>query len=175
MKMNKTILKERLSKRIGEQEIEGLIVHITENKNALSDVYDFMYDSDKRISDNAAWILTHLPKTERHWLDKKQQELIDETLITTSTTKRRLLLTMLEQQTFKAEEIRTDFLNFCLDKILLNSETTGIRSLAVKLAYKQCKHYKELLEELQQILELMESSQMTAGLKHCRMKILGKL
>ena len=131
-----------------------------------------LFDENKRTSDNAAWVLTHLPQKANRWLECRQQELIDETMCTSSTTKRRLMMVLIERQTFNPETIRTDFLDFCFEKLLDPKETYGVRSLAAKIAYKQCRHYVELKAELRQALELLEREQLNPGLSHTRKELL---
>ena len=56
------------------------------------ELFQLLFDEDKRTSDNAAWVMTHLPKTADSWLAERQNTLIDEVMRTTSTTKRRLII-----------------------------------------------------------------------------------
>lgn len=137
------------------------------------ELFQLLFDPDKRTSDNAAWVLTHLPKTEDSWLTERQDILIDEAMRTASTTKRRLIMNLLERTSFVPDHIRTDFLDFCFNTIL-SDEPIGVKSLAIKLAYAQSVHYPELLEEVNTTLQLMEPEELPAALKHLRGKMLAK-
>lgn len=130
---------------------------------------------DKRTADNAAWVLTHLPHEKMAILRQYQQELIDEAMETTSITKRRLIMTLLEKQPFNADTIRTDFLDFCLAQIIDVEAPVGIRSLAVKLSYAQCRYYPELLSELKATLELMGQGPLSPGARSIRERVLREL
>lgn len=137
------------------------------------ELFQLLFDPDKRTSDNAAWVLTHLPKTADAWLAKRQNTLIDEAMRTESTTKKRLILNLLERTPFEADNIRTDFLDFCFNTMLSN-EPIGVKSLAIKLTYAQSKYYPELLEEFNTALQMMEPEVLPAALKHIRGKMLEK-
>lgn len=160
----KTILAGRLS---------GNDVKALAGADFKEELFQLLFDPDKRISDNSAWVLTHLPKTADAWLAERQNILIDEAMRTTSTTKRRLIMNLLERTSFDPDHIRTDFLDFCFNTIL-SDEPVGVKSLAIKLAYMQSVHYPELLEEINATLRMMEPEELPAALKHLRVKMLAK-
>ena len=137
------------------------------------ELFQLLFDEDKRTSDNAAWVMTHLPKTADVWLTEHQNTLIDEVMRTESTTKRRLIMNLLERTTFESDHIRTDFLDFCFN-IIFSEEPVGVKTLAIKLTYAQSVYYPELLEELNTALQMMEPEVLPAALKHLRGKMLKK-
>ena len=137
------------------------------------ELFQLLFDEDKRTSENAAWVMTHLPKTADTWLTERQNILIDEAMRTESTTKRRLIMNLLERTPFEADHIRTDFLDFCFNT-MHSDEPIGIKSLAIKLACAQSVHYPELLEEFNTALQMMEPEVLPAALKHIRGKMLKK-
>ena len=137
------------------------------------ELFQLLFDEDKRTSDNAAWVMTHLPKTVDAWLTERQNILIDEAMYTESTTKRRLIMNLLERTSFDSENIRTDFLDFCFNT-MLSDEPIGVKSLAIKLTYAQSVHYPELLDEFNTALQMMEPEVLPAALKHLRGKMLKK-
>ena len=161
-------LKAILSSRISGNDVKALA-----EADFKEELFQLLFDPDKRISDNAAWVLTHLPKTADAWLAERQNILIDETMRTASTTKRRLIMNLLERTPFDPDHIRTDFLDFCFNTIL-SDEPVGVKSLAIKLAYAQSAHYPELLEEINATLRMMEPVELPAALKHLRGKMLNK-
>ena len=161
-------LKAILSDRISGSDAKALA-----KADFKEELFQLLFNPDKRTSDNAAWVLTHLPKTADAWLAKRQNILIDEALHTTSTTKRRLIMNLLDRTTFAPDHIRTDFLDFCFNTIL-SDEPVGVKTLAIKLAYAQSTHYPELLEEVNATLQMMESEELPAALKHLRGKMLAK-
>ena len=135
------------------------------------ELFQLLFDEDKRTSDNAAWVMTHMPKTEDAWLIAHQNILIDETMRTKSTTKRRLIMNLLERTSFDADHVRTDFLDFCFST-MLSDEAIGVKTLAIKLTYAQSIHYPELLKEFNTALQMMEPEVLPAALKHIRGKML---
>ena len=135
------------------------------------ELFQLLFDEDKRTSDNAAWVMTHLPKPADAWLAERQNTLIDEAMRTESTTKRRLIMNLLERTPFQQDSIRTDFLDFCFN-IILSDEPIGVKTLAIKLTYAQSKYYPELLDEFNTALQMMEPEALPAALKHIRGKML---
>ena len=161
-------LKAILSSRISGNDAKALA-----GADFKEELFQLLFDPDKRTSDNAAWVLTHLPKTADAWLAERQNILIDETMRTASTTKRRLIMNLLERTSFDPDHIRIDFLDFCFNAILSDAPV-GVKSLAIKLAYAQSVHYPELLEEINATLRMMEPEELPAALKHLRGKMLAK-
>ena len=135
------------------------------------DLFQLLFSEYKRISDNAAWVMTHLPKTANAWLTERQNILIDEAMRTESTTKRRLIMNLLERTPFQQDSIRTDFLDFCFNT-MLSDQPIGVKSLVIKLTYAQSKFYPELLEEFNTALQMMEPEVLPAALKQIRGKML---
>ena len=70
------------------------------------------------------------------------------------------------------ENVRTDFLDHCLGKMADPDEVPSVQALCMKLAYKMCKFYPELLAELKRTLEAMDISYYTPAVKSVRNKIL---
>jgi hypothetical protein len=161
-------LKTLLSSRISGNDAKALA-----QADIKEELFQLLFASDKRTSDNAAWVLTHLPKTADPWLAERQDLLIDEAMRTSSTTKRRLIMNLLDRTPFESDHLRTDFLDFCFNTILSDAPV-GVKSLAIKLTYAQSAHYPELLEEVNATLQLMEPDELPAALKHLRGKMLEK-
>ena len=161
-------LKDILSDRISGSDAKALA-----GGDFKEELFQLLFDEDKRTSDNAAWVLTHLPKMADAWLAERQNILIDEAMRTESTTKRRLIMNLLDRTPFEADHIRTDFLDFCFNA-MLSDEPIGVKSLAIKLTYAQSVHYPELLEEFNTALQMMEPEVLPAALKHIRGKMLKK-
>ena len=155
-----------LSNRISGNEAKALA-----KANFKEELFQLLFDADKRTSDNAAWVMTHLPKTEDAWLTERQNILIDEAMHTTSTTKRRLIMNLLERTTFEPDHIRTDFLDFCFS-LILSDEPIGVKTLAIKLTYAQSIHFPELLEEFNTALQMMEPEMLPTAVKHLRNKMI---
>ena len=137
------------------------------------ELFQLLFDEDKRLSDNAAWVMTHLPKSVDAWLTERQSTLIDEAMRTESTTKRRLIMNLLDRTSFDPNHLRTDFLDFCFN-IILSDEPVGVKTLAIKLTYAQSVHYPELLEEFSTALQMLEPEVLPPALRHIRGKMLKK-
>jgi 3-methyladenine DNA glycosylase AlkD len=81
-------------------------------------------------------------------------------------------LTLLERLEWGVDQVDTALLDFCLGHLMDPSEAVGVRALCAKLAYRQCRHYPELLGELRQSLLILDPALLKPGLKHVRNKIL---
>lgn len=128
-----------------------------------------------RQSVEAAWALTHLPKSDIDFIGSHREELTETALKTENVSLRRLTLALLERLEWREEDVRTDLLDFCFEHLMSPKETYGVRALCAKIAYAQCRHYAELREELRQSLLFIDPATIGSGLKHCRNKILGLL
>jgi len=128
------------------------------------ELFQLLFDPDKRTSDNAAWVLTHKAKGDINQLP--QRRLIDLALSTHDTSLRRLTLCLIERQGIPPEHIRTDFLDFCLRHMVMLEEPSGVRGLCMKLGYSMCSHYPELAHEFSETLNLMHAEHYKPGVKY---------
>ena len=171
------LLRERLVARISEDDIMEIAYWAQgeENNPVKEALYALLFDSDNRVAENAAWIFAHFDRANNEWLYDKHDALIDEVMRTSRVPKRRMLLHLLLRQPFHEETIRTDFLDFCLARMMAATEPVGIRAYCMKLAYLQCRFFPELLSELRQALEIMEPEYLSPGLKVVRRNLLKEL
>lgn len=154
----------QLSKRFHIEDIHSLIYQMKYNSSRKEELYQLIFDKDNYISYQALWTCSHLPLSERKWLESKQEELIEEVLHCPHSGKRRILLQLLEKQSFK-DTTRVDFLDFCLNHMLSKQEPPGIQSLCIKLAYKLCQPIPELLQEFWMMIEIAKEEQGSAAVK----------
>lgn len=123
----------------------------------------------------AAWALTHLPPSDNAHIAAHCAELVDFAITVEDTSLRRLALVLLERLEWTEDEVRADLLDFCLQHFMDPREADGVRSLCIKLAYAQCRHYEELRGELRQSLLLLDPALLKPSVKHVRNKILNLL
>ena len=134
-----------------------------------------MFSGGGKEASNAAWALTHLPKEDSIYINMYRAELVQLAVGTPEVPLRRLSMVLLERLEWGRDDVRTDLLDFCLEHMMLPDEPYGVKALCMKLAYQQCRHYPELTEELRQCLLLMEPSELGAGVRHTRGKVLKNL
>lgn len=147
----------------------------TDNDHRKEELYLLSSDSDERVAYNALWTFTHFDLFNNEWLYFKHDDLIDRCLTTANNSHRRLLLTLLFRQPFRKDAIRTDFIDFCLSKIISQVEPYATRALCMKLAWEQCKYFPELIGELKLHLDMLASEPISPGLKTARKNILKKI
>ena len=62
-----------------------------------------------------------------------------------------------------------------MEHMMMIDEPCGVRSLCMKLAYKLSLPYPELMGELRECLQMIEPTELGAGVRHTRNKILNTL
>ena len=140
-----------------------------------------MRGDDREEAVHAAWALTHLPKDDNNHIARHREALTALATTTADTSLRRISLALLEridwelQDSDDAPESYVALLNFSMEHMMMADEPYGVRALCMKLAYTLSLPYPELLEELHRSLTMIEPAELSAGVRHTRNKILGKL
>lgn len=150
-------LRSRLLQRLEMKDINEIISLAQKDENTRSELYQFAFDSEDKLSVNALWIMTHYSATTNKWLYNKQNELIDKVLISDNSSQKRLLLSLIYKQLL-ADPLRVDFLDFCLAGMISLKEPPATIVMCMKLAYEMCRTIPELLQEYQVALEMLEPS-----------------
>ena len=163
------ILYKRLNQRLHLQDAQALARENTERAH-LRKLTTLLHSEEKRVADNAAWILTFVSR------DKEKQKALVPYLqeLAELSMQTEMLLTILHDIPATKATINTAFLNFCLDKSSAPTTPTGIRILCIKLAYRHCALYPELLSELVTTLQFMDREMLSPGVACVRRKILNK-
>ena len=121
---------------------------------------------------SALWGLTKAADQELAELQVLLNELIDQAMQTENSSVRRLTLNVIERLTLEQDDLRTDFLDFCFEHTVSIEEFPGIQTLCMKLAYRMCNFYPELMDELKRTLEAMEIEYYKPAVKCLRKRIL---
>lgn len=155
-------------------DIKAMAQKAHRDKTCRDGLFATMLSGEGKEASNAAWALTHLPDSDNKYIDEHRDALVLRAISTPEVPVRRLSLNLLERLEWGIDDIRTDLLDFCLAHMMDPNETEGVRSLCIKLAYAQCRHYDELLGELQRSLQLLDVAHLKPSLLYMRKKILGK-
>ena len=91
---------------------------------------------------------------------------------TENSSVRRLTLSIIERLEMTEGDLRADFLDFCMEHMVAGDEFPGVQTLCMKLAYRMCKYYPELMEEFKRIVDAMEIDYYKPAVKGLRAKIL---
>ena len=118
------------------------------------------------------WGLTKATDEELSKLQVMLNELIEQAIQTENSSLRRLTLNIIERLKMNEEDLRTDFLDFCFEHAVSIEEFPGIQTLCMKLAYRMCTFYPELMDELKRTLETMEIEYYKPAVKGLRLRIL---
>ena len=167
----------QLTHRLSQSEINELcaLTQGEHNDNLKEELYQLTLDSDRRVATNALWVFTHFASDDNKWLYAKHDLLIDRCLKEKDATKLRLMLNLLLRQPYTEEDIRTDFIDFCLMRLADPKSPYAIRALCIKLAYEQMKHWPELLNELRQTLEMIACEPLSPGLRSAWKQVMKRL
>ena len=177
------ITSERLNQTFSEGGAQEIYQEIKSNGDFLGFAQRYAFDSDYRVARSALWGLTKATDEELSELQVTLNELIDQAMQTANSSVRRLTLNIIERLrvgelrsgmrlTLEVDDLRTDFLDFCFEHMVSIEEFPGIQTLCMKLAYRMCSFYPELMDELKRTLEAMEIEYYKPAVKCLRKRIL---
>ena len=163
---------ERLKQTFSEGGAQEIYQEVKAEGDFVGFARRYAFDEDYRVARSALWGLTKASDNELSELQLLMNELIDLAMKTENSSVRRLTLNVIERLKMKEEELRTDFLDFCLEHLLNVEEFPGIQAVCAKLAFRMCKFYPELMDELIRTLEGMEIEYYKPAVKSIRNRIL---
>ena len=166
------ITSERLKQTFSEGGAQEIYQEVKATGNFLGFARRYIFDSDYRVARSALWGLTKATNEELSDLQVILNELIDKAMQTENSSVRRLTLNIIERLTLEEDDMRTDFLDFCFEHMVSIEEYPGIQTLCMKLAYRMCTFYPELMDELKRTLEAMEIEYYKPAVKCLRKRIL---
>ena len=171
-----TITEDKLRQTFSEGGAQEIYQEVKANGDFLGFTRQYAFNEDYRVARSALWGLTKANKEELSQLQVILNEVIDQAMQTENSSVRRLSLNIIERLEMSEEDLRTDFLDFCFEHMMNVEEFPGIQSVCMKLAFRMCKYYPELMDELKRTLEAMEIDYYKPAVKGVRNKILsGKL
>ena len=170
-------MKESLTNRLSQDELHELcaLTQGEQNNHLKEELYQLTLDNDRRVAINALWTFTHFALADNEWLYAKHDQLIDRCLNEQDTTKLRLMLNLLLRQPYTEEDIRTDFVDYCLMRLTDPKSPYAVRAQCIKLAYEQMRYWPELLNELRQTLEMISCEPLSPGLRSAWRQVMKKL
>ena len=142
------ITEDRLRQTFSEGGAQEIYQDVKANGDFLGFARQYAFSEDYLVARSALWGLTKASKEDLSQLQVIQNE----------------------------DDLRTDFLDFCFEHMIDVEEFPGIQSVCMKLAFRMCKFYPELMDELKRTLEAMEIDYYKPAVKCARSRILsGKL
>ena len=170
------ITEERLRQTFSEGGAQEIYQEVKASGDFLGFARKYAFSQDYRVARSALWGLTKASKEELSQLQVILDEFINQAMKTENSSVRRLSLNVVERLNMSEDDLRTDFLDFCFNHMMNVEEYPGIQSVCMKLAFRMCKLYPELMDELKRILEAMEIDYYKPAVKCVRNRILnGKL
>ena len=169
-------IEERLRQTFSEGGAQEIYQEIKASGDFLGFARQYAFCEDERVTRSALWGLTKAGKEELSQLQVILNEFIDQAMRTENSSVRRLSLNIVERLEMSEDDLRIDFLDFCLDHMMDVEEFPGVQAVCMKLAYRMCKFYPELMDELKRTLEAMDIDYYKPAVKCARSRILsGKL
>ena len=174
--IDEMITEERLRQTFSEGGAQEIYQEVKSMGDFLGFARQYAFSQDYRVARSALWGLTKASKEELSQLQVILNEFIDQAMQTDNSSVRRLSLNIVERLELNEEDLRTDFLDFCFEHMMDVEEFPGIQSVCMKLAFRMCKYYPELMDELKRTLEAMEIDYYKPAVKGVRNRILsGKI
>ena len=172
-----SVLRNQLVGRIHTEDVRRIVDCMANDDYVVivKALYCLLSDTDRRVANNAAWVLSCSDSKVMRFLLRYQNQLIDLLIGTKDKSFARILFSILRRQTFGKSNLRTDFLDFCLNEIVNSNQAIAIRAHAIYVSYSLCKAYPELLNELFMTLQMLESETLSAGLLHARNAIMSAI
>lgn len=171
-----SITRERLKGAYSEGEALAIYREVNQTCDFVGFARAFMHDADYQVARNCLWGLTKATDEELQQLQPMLHDFIDLALTAENSSVRRLSLNVVERLRMEEDDLRTDFLDYCLEHMQDVNEYPGIQSLAMKLAYRMARFYPELLGELLRTAEDMEVEYYKPAVLSVRTRLLqGKL
>ena len=172
-----SVLRNQLVGRIHTEDVRRIVDCMANDDGdvIMKVLYHLLSDTDRRVANNAAWVLSCSDGKVMRFLLRYQNQLIDLLIGTKDKSFSRILFSILRRQTFEKSNLRTDFLDFCLNEIVNSNQAIAIRAHAIYVSYSLCKAYPELLNELFMTLQMLESESLSPGLRHARNTIMSAI
>ena len=174
--MEKRITEDRLRQTFSEGGAQEIYQEVKASGDFLGFARRYTFSEDYLVARSALRGLTKAGKEELSQLQVILHDFINQAMQTANSSVRRLSLNIIERLEMSEDYLRTDFLDFCFEHMIDVKEFPGIQSVCMKLAFRMCKFYPELMDELKRTLEAMEIDYYKPAVKCVRSRILsGKL
>ena len=170
--INMAITEERLRQTFSEGGAQEIYQEVKVSGDFLGFARRYAFSEDYLVARSTLWGLTKASKEELSQLLVILSEFINQAMQTDNSSVRRLSLNVIERLEMSENDLRTDFLDFCFEHMIDVKELPGIQSVCMKLAFRMCKFYPELMDELKRTLEAMEIDYYKPAVKCVRSRIL---
>ena len=166
MNSSTTTLRPLLTDRLSGAGVKLLAAQLRRDDAGKAALFALLDDADKRVADNAAWLLSHIAgRGDAFFGTPRRQVLRTAAMRTGDDTLRRLLLTVLYAVGSDPAETEpaVDFLDFCLAGVA-STLPAATRALCLKLALRICLPYPELRTELRMVMAQAEDGEVPPAL-----------
>ena len=166
------ITEDRLRQTFSEGGAQEIYQEVKASGDFLGFARQYAFSEDYLVARSALWGLTKATKEVSSQLQVILNDFINQAMQTENSSVRRLSLNIVERLGIHEDDLRTDFLDFCFEHMMDVEEFPGIQSVCMKLAFRMCKFFPELMDELKRALEAMEIDYYKPAVKCARSRIL---
>ena len=142
--------------RIHQHDVRLLALEAEQSEEKRQLIIQSIYNQNPIIARNSAWVMTHFSDKLITTFQPRINEFIDLIMTTDNISLKRLILNIVDRLTLSENNLRTDFIDFCLEHMMSLEEPPGVQTLCMKLAHKQCLFFPELQDEFYNLLNMME-------------------
>lgn len=157
-----------LSVRLHADDIRSVVSRICApgGEAVLDDVFRVaMSSSNPKEANNAAWVLTHLPRSLSQYLGERRDALADKLLAASDDTRLRLLATLLSNLSWTEDDFRGDLFDFCLVSLASRSVPHGVRARCIYLAHRMSAAVPELAHELDLAIDIISDGDLPPAIR----------
>ena len=156
----------RMESRMSLSEIKAVASWSVESPENRRILWSLTTCGNEKAEINAIWALTHIGPNGSEWLAEMQPAIVRRLLSENHPSKKRIYLQILKHQEFDLDNpITTELLDFCFSKINSECEPYAVRCFSMYIAAGICKHFPELIVELEQHLEMLSFQELSPGMK----------
>lgn len=146
-----------LSNTIGKLEVEQVAFEVESHPEKRDGLYELTKHENKRISWHAWWVCETLARRHHTLFIDKESEIIEFILKSNHDGTERLALNILLASSHKKNLFSTPLFNFCLDTLSNAGQPPAIIAICIKLAYQMCLNKTDLMNELAEYLEYLQT------------------
>ena len=123
------ITSDRLRQTFSEGGAKEIYQEIKAGGDFLGFAKQYAFDADYRVARSALWGLTKASTEELSQIQVLLDELIVQAMQTENSSVRRLTLSIIERLALKEDDLRADFLDFCMEHMVAGDEFPGVQTL----------------------------------------------
>lgn len=141
------------------------------SESVAEEVFRLSLSADEKIAWHALWVCDVMASLRPELLEGRREQFQKMLLRGDQNGKKRLLLSILFKMSVD-KDFSIEVLNKCLDDMVSLRQPPAVCAVAMKLAYKMCLFYPDLMSEFRAILDSMEDDFLPPAVRSTRRNLL---